>query len=81
MVTCLFIFLMVSFDVQKMLILTIARLTTGLCVALVSCLRNLFQNSNSERFSPVVSPGSFMTPGLTARSVIHLEFIFIHGMW
>lgn len=50
-------------------------------MVLVSCLRNLFPNSKSERFSPVVSPGSFMIAGLTVRSVIHLEFIFIHGMW
>ena len=50
-------------------------------MVLVSCLRNLFTNSKSERFSPVVSPGSFMIAGLTVRSVIHLEFIFIHGMW
>lgn len=71
-----FIFLMVSFEVQKFLILMMSHLSIGSCFW---CHVSELSDTKSWRFSPMNSR-SFIIVILTLRSMVHFEFIFRYNV-
>ena len=81
-VGCLFIYLMVSFAVQKLL--NLIRLHGSIFVFIVIILggrsNKMFLWFMSKNILPVFSSRSFIVSGLTFMSLIHFEFIFVYGV-
>ena len=81
-VCCLFVLLMVSFAVQK--ILSLIRSHWFIFAFLSFALGDRFQKIllllMSKSVLPLFSSRSFMVSGLTFRSLTHFEFIFVHEM-
>ena len=80
-VGCLFILLMVSFTVHKPLSLIRSHL---FIFARFSCLKKQIQKNTAKTYVKeciaCVSSRYFMVSGLTFRSLIHFEFIFVYSM-
>ena len=76
---CLFTLFIVSFAVQKLLSLIRSYLFTFVFIYII-------QEGGSQRILlyvsvlPVFSSKSFKVSGLTFRSLIHFEFIFVYGV-
>ena len=78
---CLFTLLIVSFVVQKLLILIRSHLF------IFTFISNILGGGSytillwfmSESVLPMFSSRTFIIPGLTFRSLIHFEFIFVYG--
>ena len=78
---CLFTLLIVSFVVQKLLILI------RLHLFIFAFISNILGGGSyrillwftSESVLPMFSSTSFIVSGLTFRSLIHFEFIFVYG--
>ena len=78
---CLFILLMVSFAVQKLLSLIRSHLFIFAFISFAlghRSRKNLY--SLRQRGICLFSSRSFMVSGLTFRSLIHFEFIFVYGV-
>ena len=80
---CLFILFMISFAVRKFLPLIMFHLFIFLFVS--TTLRDGFPPPNycynlCQRVSCLFSSRSFMISGLTFRSLIHFEFIFVYDV-
>ena len=79
---CRFTFLRVSFAVQKLLSLTRSHLFTFVFISIPlgdGSQRILLQFISSSVLH-MFSSKSFIVSGLTFRSLIHLEFIFVYGV-
>ena len=82
LVGCLFILLMVSFTVKKLLSLISSIFCFCFCFCF-PCLRWQIQKyckDLCQRVQSLFSCKNFMLSGLTFRSLIHFEFIFVCGM-
>ena len=79
---CLFILFMVSFAVQKLLSLIRSRLFIFVLIfiTLGGGSKKILLWFMSKSVFPMVSSKSFIVSGLTFRSLIHLEFIFVYGV-
>ena len=79
---CLFILFMVSFAVQKLLSLTRSHLFifVFIFITLGSGSKKILLRFMSESVLPMFSSKSFIESGLTFRSLIHFEFIFVYGV-
>ena len=80
LVCCLFILLLVSFALQKLFSLIKSHLFIFSFVSLVwkdVVLGKILLSSMSKSVLPIFSSRSFMVSGLTYKSLIHLEFIFV----
>ena len=77
---CLFILLMVSFDVQKLLSLFRCHLFIFISFALGERSKKLFLQYLSKSVLPMFSSKSFTFSGLKYRSLNHFEFIFVYGV-
>ena len=79
---CLFILFMVSFAVQKLLCLIKSHLFIFgfIFITLGGGSKKILQWFMSKSFFPMFSSESFIVSGLTFRSLIHLEFIFVYGV-
>ena len=78
---CLFTLLMVSFPVQKLLSLIRSHLFT--CFYFCYSRRWVIEDLlwiMSLGVLPVLSSKSFIVSGLTFRSLMHFEFIFVYGV-
>ena len=78
---CLFVLFMVSFAVQKLLSLS----PVWLFLVLFLLLYEMDQKKNPsanyvESILPVFSSKNFIVSGLTLRSLIHFDFIFVYGI-
>ena len=79
---CLFTLLIVSFAVQKLLSLIRSHLFTFVFIFITlggESWRILIWFMSSS-VQPVFSSKSFIVSGLTFRSLIHFEFIFVYGV-
>ena len=81
-VCSLFILLMFSLAVQKLLILMKSHLfiLVFMSLALEHIPMKIFLCGISEIFQPMFSPRTFMVSQLIFKSFIHLEFIFVYGV-
>ena len=81
-VGCLFIFLMVSFTVQKLVGLVRSHLFifVFISIALGDWPKKIFVQLMSEVVLPMCFSRSFMVSRLMFKSLNHSEFIFVHGM-
>ena len=79
---CLFTLLIVSFVVQKLLILIRSHLFIFAFISniLGGWLERILLGFMSESFLPMFSSRSFIVSGLIFRSLIHFEFIFVYGV-
>ena len=79
---CLFILSMVSFAVQRLLSLIRSHLFifAFISIALGSGLKKILLQFMSKSVLPMFSSKSFIVSGLTFRSLIHFEFIFVYGV-
>ena len=77
----LFIVLMVSFTVQKLLSLIKPHLfiSVFIFITLGGGPKKIFLRLMSEGVLPMFSFKSFIVSGLTFRSLIHFEFTFVYG--
>ena len=78
--SCLFTLLIVSFAVQKLLSLIRSHLFTFVFISVT--LGGGYRGSCFDLSSSIVamfSSKSFIVSGLTFRSLIHFEFIFVYG--
>ena len=78
---CLFILFMVSFAVRKLLSFIRSHLFIFVFIFITlgsGSKKNLWFMSKSV--FPMFSPKSFVVSGLTFRSLIHLEFIFVYDV-
>ena len=73
---------MVSFAVQKLLSLIRSHLFifVFICITLGSRSKNILLWFMSESVLPMFSSKSFRVSGLTFRSLIHFEFVFVCGV-
>ena len=80
-VGCLFVLLMVSFAVQKLLSLIRSQLFifAFISFALGDGSKEILLWFISKGVLPMFSSRSFIVSGLTFRSLIHSEFIFVYG--
>ena len=78
-VGCLLVLLTVSFTVQKLLSLIRSHLFIFAFVSLASGDISK-KHYKSKNIPPMFSSRSFMVSGLTFKSLIHFEFIFVHGV-
>ena len=74
---CLFILFMVFFAVQKLLSLTRSHLFIFVCISII-----LGDGSKKilHNVLPMFSSRSFIVSGLTFRSLVHFEFIFVYSV-
>ena len=81
-VDCLFILSMISFAVQKLLSLIMSHLFifAFISFALGDGSKKILLQFMSKSVLPMFSSRSFIVSGLTFRSLIHFEFIFVHGV-
>ena len=79
---CLFILSMVSFAVQKVLSLIRSHLFIFVVIFITSGggSKKILLWFMSKSVFPMFSFKSFIVSGLTFRSLIHLEFIFVYGV-
>ena len=79
-VGCLFIWLMVSFAVQKLLSLSRSHLFIFVLIfiTLGDGSKKILLQFMSKSVLPMFSSKSFIISGLTFRSLIHFEFIFVY---
>ena len=81
---CHFVFFMVFFAVQKLLSLIRSHLFIFIFIFIFITLRvaskNILLQFMSKNARPMFSSTVFIVSGLTFRSLIHLEFIFVHGV-
>ena len=82
-VGCLFVLLMVSFDVQKLLSLIRSYLFifAFISFALGDIAKKIFLQFMLKNVLLMFSSMSFMVSGLTFRSLIHLELIFVYSVY
>ena len=73
---------MVSFAVQKLLSLIRSHLFifVFIFITLGGGSENILLQFRSKSVLPMFSSKSFIVSGLTFRSLIHLEFIFVYGV-
>ena len=78
---CLFVLFMVSFAVQKLLRLINSHLFifVFISITLGGGSKKILLWFMSKSVFPMFSSKSFIVSGLTFRSLIHLEFIFVCG--
>ena len=81
-VGCLFVLFMVSFDVQKLLSLIRSHLFifVFISITLGDRSKKILLRFMSESVLPMFSSRSFIVSGLTFRSLIHFELIFVYGV-
>ena len=80
-VSCLFTFLVVSFDAQMFLIFLKSTLSFLLLLLMLCVIfKKLLPYTRSQRFTPMFSSESFIVLALTFRSLIHFELIFVYGV-
>ena len=80
-VGCLFVLFMVSFAVQKLLSLIRSHLFILVFIFItLGGFKNILLQFMSKSILPMFSSKSFRVSGLTFRSLIHFEFIFVHGV-
>ena len=79
---CFFILFMFSFAVQKLLGLIRSHLFTFvfICITLGGGSERILLWFLSSSVLPMFSSKSFIVSGLTFRSLIHFEFIFVYGV-
>ena len=79
---CLFILFEVSFAVQKLLNLIRPHffIFVFIFITLGGGSKRIMLGFMSKSVLPVVSSKSFIVSGLTFRSLIYLEFIFVYGI-
>ena len=79
---CLFTLLIVSFVVQKLLNLVRSHLFIFyfISITLGGGSKRILLWFMSDSVLPMFSPRSFIVSGLTFRSLIHFEFIFVYGV-
>ena len=79
---CLFVLFMVSFAVQKLLSLIKSHLFIFIFISITlgGGSKKILLWFMSKSVFPMFSPKSFIVSGLTFRSLIHLEFIFVYGV-
>ena len=79
---CLFVLFMASFAVQKLLSLIKSYLFifVFISITLGSGSKKILLWFMSKSVFPMFSSKSFIVSGLTFRSLIHLEFIFVYGV-
>ena len=79
---CLFTLLIVSFVVQKLLSLIRSHLFIFACISniLGGGSWRILLRYMSESVLPMFSSRSFIVSGLTFRSLIHFDFIFVYGV-
>ena len=79
---CLFIFSIVSFVVQKLLSLIRFYLLLFVFISFTQGGRSerILHQFMSKSVLPMFSSKRFRVPGLTFKSVIHFEFIFVYGV-
>ena len=79
---CLFVLFMVSFAVQKLLSFIRSHLFifVFIFITLGGGSKKILLRFMSESVLPVFSSKSFMVSGLTFRSLIDFEFIFVYGV-
>ena len=77
-----FCFVMVSFAVQKLLSLIRSHLFifVFISITLGDGLKKILLRFMSKSVLPMFSSKSFIIFGLTLRSLIHFEFIFVYGV-
>ena len=82
MVGFLFILLMFSLVVQKIIILMKSHLfiLSFMSLALGDMSVSMLLHGMSEIFLPMFSSRTFMVSQLILKSFIHLEFIFVYGI-
>ena len=80
---CLFTFFIVSFIVQKLF--SLIRSHLFIFIFLFPLQWEVSHTGSScdlyQRVQPMFSSRSFIVSGLTFRSLIYFEFIFVHGVW
>ena len=81
-VGCLFVLLIVSFAVQKLLgrIRSYLVIFAFISFALGEKSKKYVALIYVKNFLPILSSRSFMVSGLTLKTLIHFEFIFLYGM-
>ena len=77
---CLFILFMVSFAVQKLLSLIKFHLFVFISITLGGGSKKLLLWWMSKSVFPMPSSKSFIVSGLTFKSLIHLELVFVYGV-
>ena len=79
---CLFVLFMVSFAVQKLLSLIKSHflIFVFISVTLGGGSKKILLWFMSKSVFPQYSSNSFIVSGLTFKSLIHLEFIFVYGV-
>ena len=79
---CLFVLFMVSFAVQKLLSFIRSQLFifVFISITLGGGSKKVLLWFMSESVLPMFSSRSFIVSGLTFRSLIHFEFIFVYGV-
>ena len=79
---CLFTLLIVSFAVQKLLSLIRPHLFifVFISITLAGGSQRILLSFMSSSVLPMFSSNSFIVSGLTFRSLIHFEFIFVYGV-
>ena len=79
---CIFTFSIVSFAVQKFLILMMSNLFIFSFVACAFGIvsKKVLPNPRAQRFTPVFSSKSFIVLALPFRYLIYLELIFVYGI-
>ena len=79
---CLFILFMVSFAVQKLLGFIRSHLFTFvfIFITLGGGSKKILLRFMSKSVLPMFSSKNFIVSGLTFRSLIHFEFIFVYGV-
>ena len=79
---CLFVLFMASFAMQKLLSLIRSHLFifVFIFITLGGGLKNILLRFMSKSVLPMFSSKSFIVSGLTFRSLIHFEFIFVYGV-
>ena len=81
-VGCLFILLMASFAVQKLLSIIRSHflIFVFIFITLGGGSKNTLLQFMSKSVLPMFSLRSFIVSGLTFRTLIHFEFIFVYGI-
>ena len=79
-VSCLFILLMVSFAVWKLLSLMKSHLFIFAFVVLESDFKKSLPRPMSSRLPPMFYSSNFMVSDLTFKSLIHFGLIFVYGV-
>ena len=82
-ISCLSILLIVSFTVQKLFSFNVVPLVyfcfCCLCFGVIS--KKSLPRPTTRSISPKFYSRSFTISGLMFKSLIHFEFIFVHGVW